>query len=280
MLPQLNPGLTCHRNQFRAGYLSPQIWSRVTGRSLAPDGLAHGTWAGDDFCNLGAMSAGTVTYFSGGYAAFGDTGCGVRQKAAATPRAQIYTAGSDNVEAWLQSGGNVGGLGVITATVANRRALYFETCFSVASITNARNVLLGLGTAGLAAADTITDAAAVATAADFLGWYIPEGDPDGVDFVHKAASGAVTTTKADGHVFTAADTLVNLGLVYDPNAPAAKRIRWYINNVEQNTYVTQTQIDAATFPEDIYLAFLAGMKNGSGTGSSIDVKFWQFFQEA
>lgn len=284
MFSVMNPAslFTCHKGQFVLGQPSPRIWSSAVAQAMSPDGHGSGVWAGDDFTKLGAVAAATSANANfGGYATYSDTGCGVRPKAASTPRAQIYLDNTDNDEAWLSSGGNVAGLGQISnASTTSAKWTAFETAFSVSSLTHARNVLVGMSTAGTAVADTIADDASLATTLDFVGFHIPESDPDGVDFIYKAASQSAQTVKADAHVFTAADTLVNLGWVYDPKAPPSQRISWYLNGEKQGTYITQTAIDAATFPEEIYLAFLAGLKAGGTNATSIDVKFWLFHQAA
>ena len=136
----------------------------------------------------------------------------------------------------------------------------FEVRFKVGQVTDSYNAFLGLSEEGLAAANTISDAGALADR-DLLGFAILEADGDSVDFVYNKASAGGVTTKIDGLKTLAADTFVNLGFCYDPAAPADRRIAVFVDNVEQSTYVTATNIAAATFPDAEELAFLAGLND-------------------
>ena len=76
-----------------------------------------------------------------------------------------------------------------------------------------------------------------------------------------------------------ADTYYKLGFIFDPEAPADKRITWYADNEEQTTYVTETVIEAASvFPTDQMLKFVAGIKTADGTVSALTIDWWAYAQ--
>jgi hypothetical protein len=78
---------------------------------------------------------------------------------------------------------------------------------------------------------------------------------------------------------------VKVGFVYDPTAVAAKQIAIYVNNVDvsaaMGTWVTQTQMQAGTFPSGTGLTFFAGNRGGSATtAGNCYLDFWAFGQLA
>jgi hypothetical protein len=85
-------------------------------------------------------------------------------------------------------------------------------------------------------------------------------------------------TKIAGVHVPVADTFVKLGFLYDPSAPPAKRIKVFVSNVEQSTYVTAANIAAATFPDGEELGFLFGMKMGSAVLAEAAIDWWAFAQ--
>ena len=76
-----------------------------------------------------------------------------------------------------------------------------------------------------------------------------------------------------------ADTYVKAGFIYDPTAPANKRIKVFVDNVESSTYVTSTLIAAATFPDAEALTFAAIMKGIAGSVAlEAAIDWWAFAQ--
>jgi hypothetical protein len=57
-----------------------------------------------------------------------------------------------------------------------------------------------------------------------------------------------------------ADTYVKVGFVYDPSAVDDKKIKLFVDGVEQALGVTATQIATATFPDAEELAMLLATK--------------------
>lgn len=81
-----------------------------------------------------------------------------------------------------------------------------------------------------------------------------------------------------GAAVPVADTFLKLGFIYDPTAPATKRIKVYVDNVEEGTYVTSTNIEAATFPDAEALTFRAGFKNTTAVAGELAIDLWAFAQ--
>ena len=229
----------------------------------------------DDFINTPILDPASNL---GKYASYIDTGNTIRQLA--TERngvLRILTDATDNDEAWITTGGNTGVLGVISNTAGDDKPLWFGARIRKAAVAdNESGTFIGLAEEGLAAADTITDGGALADK-DFIGFFQPETDGDGVDFVWRKAGQAVQTLIPDVAILVAA-TFVNLGFKFDPMAPPDRRIKVFVNNVEQSTYGTAAQIAAATFPNGEELAMLFGLKNGAGNARSIDCDWWRFGQ--
>ena len=232
----------------------------------------------DDFLNYGVMAAGYAAS-AGGYAHYIDTGDTIASIATENKGViKFLTDTTDNDECWLSSGGNTGTMGVISDTVGSDLKLWFECRIRLTQIGNTYDMFVGLAEEGLAAADTVTDAGAMADK-DFLGFNVLEADGDAINVAYKKEGQTVQTAIAGIKVPVAA-TWYKLGFVYDPSAASAKRISFYVDGVENGTYITGTNIAAATFPDGEELALLAGVKNGGGAASSFDMDWWAFAQVA
>lgn len=286
MLMFPNVLLTTHNGQDvqSNGFgLSPRLWKHLQGQNLSTDGSTSGYGVIEDFLNFGAIapaiSGTTAGTAHGGYGYYVDTAtsaCSIKNIATAVGGVcQFSNGATDNHESWLTSGGNSGVLGKVASTSSKK--MIFEAKFRVGQVADSlHNVFIGLSEEGLAAADTVTDAGALASK-DFLGFTILEGDGDALKFVYRKAGQAMQTLFTYGTALSAS-TWYNVGFVFDPEEEAAKRIKIYINNVEQTTYVTATNISAATFPDGEELAYLAGIKNGAATAVTLDVDGWAFWQ--
>ena len=257
--------------------LSPAVWARIPlGKMVDPNG---GKFVFDDFLTFGGSVTSNVgTYFSqgGAYRTYEDNGGSVAQIATSTRgEVEIQTDGTDNDEVWMSPGGAASVLGAISDTAGADLLMIFEACVKLSQITSG-NAFVGLGEEGLAAADTITDSDALADK-DLIGFAQLADDLDAFDFVYRMAGQAVQTKVSVAHTIVA-DTYVKLGFVYDPLAPAAKRITVYVNGVDSGTYVTATNIAAATFPDAEELNAIFGVKNGAAAAKKLTVDWWAFYQ--
>jgi hypothetical protein len=69
-------------------------------------------------------------------------------------------------------------------------------------------------------------------------------------------------------------------MVFDPDAPAAQRIKFFADGVPLTTYVTSTQMAAVTFPSDINLGPCFAVMNATGsTPGNSTCRWFQFAQE-
>ena len=175
--------------------------------------------------------------------------------------------------------GNAGVLGVISDSDA--RLLIAEFRFRLNSVTDGDgSVFLGLGEEGLGAAATplADDTGHTTSDDDLIGFLITEDDNDALKFVYRKNGGALQTVMTYGTAL-AADTWYNVGFVYDPEAPESKKIKIFVDNVEQSTYVTGTNIAAATFPDgeelDMYAAIIGSANNDP---QHFDLDLWAFYQ--
>jgi hypothetical protein len=258
--------------------LSPALWGRIPlSKMVDPN---SGKFVFDDFLTFGGTVATNVgTYASGGgaYLSYEDTGGSIAQLATSVlGEVKLTTDTTDNDEVWMQPGGAASVLGAISNTAGNDCLLIFEARVKLSQITSG-NAFVGLSEEALAAADTITDADALADK-DLIGFAQLAADLDAFQFVYRKAGQSVVQVEDVAHTIVA-DTYVKLGFVYDPLAPAAKRITIYVNGTDIGVYVTATNIAAATFPNAEELNALFGVKNGAAAAKALTVDWWAFFQE-
>lgn len=257
--------------------LSPALWGRIPlSKMVDPN---SGKFVFDDFLTFGGTVATNVgTYASGGgaYLSYEDTGGSIAQLATSVlGEVKLTTDTTDNDEVWMQPGGAASVLGAISNTAGNDCLLIFEARVKLSQITSG-NAFVGLSEEALAAADTITDADALADK-DLIGFAQLAADLDAFAFVYRKAGQTAQTKIAVAHTIVA-DTYVKLGFVYDPLAPAAKRITIYVNGTDIGVYVTATNIAAATFPNAEELNALFGVKNGAAAAKALTVDWWAFYQ--
>ena len=271
------PGQVHYEGDNSHDSLSPAIWSRVS----IPADPRGGFSFFDDFHNFaGAVSANVGTYngAAGPYRSYEDTGGSIAQLA--TNRngvVRVTTDGTDNDEVWIQPGGATTVLGAVGSSFANGNTLplLFEARFKISQITSG-NLFLGLSEEGLAAADTITDAGALASK-DFLGFAMLEDAAATLKFIFRKAGGAAVTVATVNTLV--ADTWYKVGFAFDPNGLAATKITIYLDGVDIGTYVTSTQLALATFPLDEELNILAGVKNSAAAALALDLDWVGFHQD-
>jgi len=237
----------------------------------------------EDFVNSPSMiSAQDVGLF----ATYIDTGVTLNQSAAGVGGVlAIVQDGTDNDEGWLTTGGNQGGAFLISDTAGADKKLWFEARVKVSSIVDdVVAFFVGLSEEGLAGANTMVDDTGVMADKDYIGFNTVHvnGGTTGLNavlrFTYKKAGQTAQTVLATLDTLVA-DTYVKLGFKYDPSELTTKRIKVYLNGVEQSTYVTATNIATATFPDGEELAVLFGSKAGTGTASTTSFDWIRVAQE-
>jgi hypothetical protein len=284
MFLPMNLAAVAHRGQGGSGRgLSNRIWHQNANAIYSPDGASYGYMVGDDFLNFRlteavAANVGTYVSMGGGYLSYEDTGGSIVNDATAVGGViKVATDNTDNDEMWLSPGSTTSVIGKISDTAGDDKLLLFEARFKVDNVTSS-NYFIGLGQEGLAAADTITDAGALADK-DFIGFAALEGAATSLKFVYQKEGGAMQTVGTYGTALTTG-TWVKVGLVYDPKRKASERIAWYVNGEEQSSYVTATNIAASTFPDAEELNPLFGLKNGTGAARILSLDWYAIAQGA
>lgn len=201
-----------------------------------------------------------------------DGGAGVTAVSELGGACKITTGGTDNNEAIVQFGGaDAAAVFRISDGAGEQKKLFFECRVKADTVTDAKaGFFVGLAASGVAAADGLIADDGTLADKDLIGFFRPEGDGDGVDFVYRKNGQAVQTAIADVATI-AADTYVKLGFIYDPAAVASKKIAVFVNGVEQNTYVTAANIAAATFPDAVLLQAAAGIKTAEDVDHNIQL---------
>jgi len=259
--------------------LSPRIWSQVKTGGMATDHKNSGRFVGDDFMLAPAVS-GASTAAQNGYGIYSGTGDAIASSATDTDGVlTLTTAATDNNEVWITSGANTGVLGSIPADSATGKMMAFEARVAVSSVTDCA-YFVGLGpTAGAGNNGKADNTGAIADSAH-LGFDSETGTPTALDVINMKASGTKEEIITGAHTLTAsATTFIKVGFVYNPAFPEAKRIKFYINNIEQSTYATHDHIaDTTNFPGGVALAFKAGVKTGAGAAAALSIDWWAFYQ--
>jgi len=265
---------------------SPRIWSKVSAGVVSPDGGKRPVLAGDDFLSI--QHAGTLTDLLSelAYVVKSDdtsnhTLVGAADEPGGVLQLNIDSGAGANEEIGIASGDATQQLGQISDTAGSAYMTAFEARFKVSNITNGKaGVFIGLMSPGKNAGDMLVDSTGVpnATTCAYIGFNVKADDGDSLDFVY-GASGQAIVEKIAGIGTLAVDTYIKVGFLYDPAAPPAKRIKVYVNNVENATYVTKTNIETATFPDAEALCFNAGIKGIAGsTALEMAIDWWAFAQ--
>jgi hypothetical protein len=258
---------------------SGSIWGNVPFEEsrIDPD-IGYGVH--EDFLAFNGLLTSTTGDYSGqagGYSAYQDGSNTILQLATEVGGVvRITTDTTDNDESWLQLGGVAGVFGKLATTSAGKK-LCFETRFRVDTITS-RNIFIGLAEEGFAAGDAITDAGAMVTTKDFIGFRSLEGDANALDNVYQAASQTTVVVKDDAQTLVAS-TWYKVGFIYDPNYyNTNKSIRFFIDGVELGDGVAYSALDDATFPGGEELSPVFGVKNGTTAAINLDIDWFRIWQ--
>jgi|TARA_R100000049_G_scaffold4499_1_gene10248 hypothetical protein len=259
---------------------SPSLWADLP-RDIQDPNVGFEFF--DDFVNVSKHITDQDTQQ---YASYIDTGVTLTQLAGVVG-GQLEIAGNDadNDEGVLSTHGP---LAQVSDTAGNDRKLWFEARFSKASIAdNGLGFFLGLAfdhgsSVPISGTLALTDDDANLGAFSYIGFHCDQADGDAIDFVYKAEGGAQTVAIAGVQV-PAADTFYKFGFKYDPSALTSKRIAVYVDGTEQTTYVTGTDIAAATFPDAEPLGLVLATKVGAASEVKSQLDWWkvaQLYEEA
>ena len=226
----------------------------------------------DDFINFPKMSTAADT---GQYASTADTGntiTGIADEIGGHVR--LLTDATDNDSAGITTGGNVGV--ICTIDDAAPQIVAFEARIKKSLITdNGVAFFCGLSEEALAAGDTLVDDTGALADKDFIGFKNLHDSGAAMDFVYKK-EGQTENELIAGVQTMVADTYYKVGFLYDPfNHPNSKKIKIFVDGLEQSTYVTQALIEAAAFPAGEEMALLMYMKNGAAAIGEFVCDWWR-----
>lgn len=237
----------------------------------------------DDFRKVGTWTTSATDATTYPYTVFLDNGPVIGAQASNDEETGVVTfqmgTTADNDDAVLTVGGNTGNMIEINSTSGSDFRTWFECRVKFSSIadTIAKN-FIGLGPEGAAVNNGVMPDTGLDVADNgFIGFLRQEDNGDEIHFIFSAAGQTTNELITAVHV-PVADTYMNLGWVYDPGFPAAKRIKIFVDNVEQGTYVTQALIDAATFPEAEPLTLVASAKQAAQTDNAMEMDWWALAQ--
>lgn len=251
---------------------SPAIWGDCPRLGLI-EGSVCGVYLFDDFASFANHVSDQDTQQ---YSSYIDTGVTIKQLAG-VEYGQIEIAGNDadNDEGVLSDYGPVFNIQDAKA----KKKLWFEARWKKASVAdNALATFLGLAYDhgnGVPVSKTLclTDDDGALGAFSFIGFHVDQANGGALDFVYKA-DGQSAVVKIAGVQALAADTWYKLGFMYDPTFPAEKRIKIFVDGVEQTTYVTETNLAAATFPDNEGLARVWAAKVGAAAEVKSQLDWW------
>jgi hypothetical protein len=279
--PPANLYTTYKGSTYRS--LSPRIWSRIFGAAMPPDGSDQLYLTGSDFRLFGkttAVAANVGRYNDGHcqYLSYEDTGDTIAQiETDRNGAIKFTTAATDNNEDWLQPGDTKSVSAIVSSTAADKKLLAFECRFKIGQLAETA-VFIGLSEEGLAGANTLVDDTGALASKDMIGFHIPtHASVATCSFVFRKA-GQTAVTLISGLKTMVADTYYNMGFVFDPLADNSKRLIVYLDNAEQSTYGTNTQLTAATFPDGEELQPLFGFKTGEAGAKTLTIDSWALAQ--
>ncbi len=253
---------------------SPIIWADCP-ISQIRSGQADGIFEFDDFTKYHTTA--TTVLNAHGMPTF-DGNTKVRGGTPATTAAarggaiELFTT-DDNQEAALERGGGVNAPYIISTTAGIARKLWFECRIKNSLVTNLGEWFVGLAAPGSLIANFHDDGGTDYSDTSFIGFTQHEDDGNSIDFTYQATGNTFSNVATDIGVPTA-DSYNKLGFVYDPNAPAARRIKLFVDSVEQSTYVTNALITAATFPETEALGLGIAMQASHDDSRTVSMDWW------
>lgn len=270
-------------DEFDAKLPSSRLWKAFAPpASMGPLGATWRTPSGNPafgfFDNFHSFQASTL---EGPYLILEGTGCSVEQiadTADAKGLVQLALDGNaDNDEAVLQWGRGLGA----PFKLADHD-LVFEARFSLSAITPAKwDIAVGLGEVGMGATDELFVDADTLADNNFLGFVHLVAEGADFDGAYKADGQTYqdgsTKTKLNALATCVAATYIKMGFRYRSHP---KLVEWYVDGVLPGGTITParltaSEIDAATFPDDVFLAPIIGAKDSAGDAAlNVKLDWW------
>ena len=271
---------------------SPIVWGDCPWMEIqaqvAQGRNGYSVW--DDFINAPKTDAGlhegALESAGGPYIFYGDTGVIMKTQASTTEGdalggiLQVSGNDADNDEGSLSTGSPTF---IISDTAAYSKKLWFEARIKSATVAN-NGVAQFIGLAwdhgsqiSVAGAEALVDNTGSLGAFSYLGFHVDAADGDAWNFVHKA-EGQAETELISGVDTAVADTYAKFGFIYDPSELDTKKIKIFVDGVEQTTYGTATTIATATFPDAEAMAPTWATKVGAAAEVLCSLDWWRVAQ--
>lgn len=180
--------------------------------------------------------------------------------------------GTEHAQVSIQTGGATGNLVKIDDTAGEDGIVAFECRIQVNTITTGDlRLFFGLEEMGSSANNlVVTDTADTFADRDLIGFHVKETDGASLFRVFKKTSGTLDSEDT-GHDLVL-NTWFKLGLLYEPDAAAAEKIRFFVDGAEvddKDTRVTATDLaDDTNFPAGEELAPIVCLKAGAGVANT------------
>jgi len=260
---------------------SPKLWRGFAGPTAfnANGSVATGASGNPAFGFFDDFLSFNETTLVGPYANLKTAGCTISKVADTATRKGILSivldGDTDNDEAILKWGSTLSA----PFLLANND-LVFECCLSLSSIAASKtDIAVGLGQADMITTDLLFTDADVLADKNFAGFVKLYAEAGVFDGAYKAdgqtyQDGATKTKLNALATFTASSTTyIKLGMRYHAQP---KSLEFYVNGsipggTTAPARLTASELDAATFPDDEFLAPIIGLKGGA-TSSALNVQ--------
>jgi hypothetical protein len=263
---------------------SPAVWGNCPLASLLAD-PGRGLVFFDDFQDLPVTPSDlTTTIAFGKYKAYAATGCTISR---VTSINSVETQGgavqiamdTDNDEAAF---GQVQGSFYLSGDPTTSGKLWLEICYAQNSIaTDLAATFIGLGEVDaftFGANVPMNSGDAISNSGSMIGFRIEEDGTGVIDTVYSDRATSFTNINDDVDIDLAANTFKKLGMVYDPNE-TEKCVRFFIDNVEDSTYLSRSALTALTNLDANPLGLMwAVAADSGGTSFKSYVKWWRVAQ--
>ena len=273
-----------HFDEISTRLFSPKLWKGFAApNTMSPSGSSYNGPSGnpafgffDDFLTFNA------TTLVGPYANLLTAGCLAALAADTATEKGVLSLSVDgnaaNDEAVLKWGGTLSA----PFKLADND-LAFECRLAVSAITAAKwSLAVGLGQADMITTDLLfVDTTGALADKNFLGFNKLLAEGGAIDGAYKADGqtyqNGATKTKLDALHTAVAATYVKLGFRYRAHP---RTVEFYVNGSVPGGNIspaklTATEIDAATFPDDVLLAPFIGIKDIAGDAAlAVKVDWW------
>jgi len=247
---------------------SPLLWRYYEQERFQ---LTYDTFLGWD--GSVALNVGTYRSASGGWRSFEDTGGSIAAMAGEpTGVLQFDTSATDNDQVVAQYGSITSVQSRISrgvTTSGTDKIVIMEGRFRFPAVANGHRFFFGLAEENVAADSFFTDAAGAIADKDHIGFYVAEGDGDAMTVVYKK-EGQTAVSLATFSTALVAATWVKLGFIYRPGAADANKISFFMDGADLGTYVTLTNMAAATFPDEEEMGIVMGAGASAATAFTVD----------